>query len=239
MNDEPISKSFTPFNKIPRLNRLCTITEKIDGTNASVCIAHESEVDGGYGIGGSHWISLVNGFYVAAGSRTRWIKPGDDNFGFAAWVRDNTTDLLKLGRGLHFGEWWGQGIQRGYGLAERRFSLFNTARWGDAAVRPACCNAVPVIYEGPFRTEATSVALDRLRIAGSQAAIGFMNPEGIVVYHRAANHLFKATIKGDEEGKHADAHVKKERLPREPKDGSKGGRRKEQLPFDGPDRRVK
>ena len=32
---------FKPFNKIPRLNRLCTITEKIDGTNG---IIHIEEV---------------------------------------------------------------------------------------------------------------------------------------------------------------------------------------------------
>ena len=32
--------------------------------------------------------------------------------------------------GRHFGEWWGSGIQRGYGLDEKTFSLFNAYRWG-------------------------------------------------------------------------------------------------------------
>ncbi len=61
------------------------------------------------------------------GSRTRWITAQDDNHGFARWVEGNKQELLKLGAGRHFGEWWGSGIQRGYGLqkGEKRFSLFN------------------------------------------------------------------------------------------------------------------
>ena len=57
---------------------------------------------------------------------------------------------MELGVGQHFGEWWGFGIQRGYGLHERRFSLFNTGRWSDPAVRPACCGVVPVLADGDF-----------------------------------------------------------------------------------------
>jgi hypothetical protein len=79
-------------------------------------------------------------------SRSRWITPDDDNFGFAAWVEANRDELLTLGPGRHFGEWWGSGIQRGYGLpkGEKRFSLFNVSRWGES--RPACCHVVPVLY---------------------------------------------------------------------------------------------
>lgn len=49
-------------------------------------------------------------------SRTRWITPEDDNYGFAKWANENKEELLKLGIGQHFGEWWGSGIQRGYNL---------------------------------------------------------------------------------------------------------------------------
>ena len=226
---------FKPFDKIPRLNRLCTITEKIDGTNG---IIHIGPYVDHTAFGPNAPLTQINGHEVWAGSRTRWIKPGSDNHGFAAWVLTNAEELVaKLGEGTHYGEWWGAGIQRGYGLTEKRFSLFNTARWGDAAVRPACCSVVPTLWEGLFSSGHVQMALERLARFGSHAAPSFPNPEGIVVYHHAANSLFKATIVGDEEGKHADAHPKKIREPKPPRDPSKGGRRKEQLPFDGLDRR--
>jgi hypothetical protein len=43
--------------------------------------------------------------------------------------------------------------------------------------------------------------LSLLEDTGSFAAQGFMNPEGIVIYHTAANMMFKKTIKNDEKGK--------------------------------------
>lgn len=104
--------AFVEFPKLARAARQCIITEKIDGTNAQVYISDD-------------------GFTMKVGSRTRWITPQDDNFGFAAWVEANREELMKLGPGRHYGEWWGSGIQRAYGLpkGERRFSLFNVSRW--------------------------------------------------------------------------------------------------------------
>jgi hypothetical protein len=136
---------------------------------------------------------------VLAGSRNRYLTPEDDQFGFAAWVRDHETELRELGFGLHFGEWWGQKIQRAYGLTERRFSLFNLKRWGET--RPACCHVVPVLYEGTFLQAAFEIALDRLKLHGSFAAPGFMRPEGIIIWHAASGTLFKRTIEKDEEPK--------------------------------------
>lgn len=154
------------------------ITEKIDGTNGLVYI-DESGV-------------------VWAGARRRWLSTtkGDDNHGFAAWVEQHAVDLGTLGPGYHYGEWWGLGIQRGYGLKEKRFSLFNTARWGES--RPACCGVVPVLYSGLFSSEAVEDALLRLRIEGSLASPGFTRPEGVVVFHEAARVLFKKTLEKDE-----------------------------------------
>ena len=43
--------------------------------------------------------------------------------------------------------------------------------------------------------------VELLKINGSYAAEGFMDPEGIVVYHDAAKHGFKKTIKDDEKPK--------------------------------------
>ena len=167
---------FEEFPKMPRLSREVIITEKIDGTNAQVCITEDGQ--------------------FLTGSRSRWITPDDDNFGFAKWAQDHRDELMKLGPGRHYGEWWGVGIQRNYGLSERRFSLFNVARWGD--VRPACCHVVPVLCRGDFDTQRISQVLAHLAEDGSVAAPGFMKPEGIVVFHTAANRGFKKTLEKDE-----------------------------------------
>lgn len=174
---------FPEMTKIPRLSRDCTVTEKIDGRNSSIYISDNGE--------------------FLTGSRTRWITPGKqtDNYGFSRWAHENKEELLKLGPGHHFGEWWGLGIRRGYGLTEKRFSLFNTHRWSDPAVRPACCSVVPVLYHGLFRSEDVQYELNMLILEGSVAAPGFMKPEGVVIYHEASKQLFKKTIEKDDKPK--------------------------------------
>lgn len=169
---------FIEFAKIVRLSRECVITEKIDGTNGCIYIGEAGE------------------FLV--GSRTRWITPEQDNHGFARWAYDNKDDLMKLGAGRHFGEWWGSGIQRGYGLqkGEKRFSLFNVHRWDEE--RPACCNVVPTLFRGMFDTNTVQSCLADLQKNGSHAVQGFMKPEGIVIFHTAGGYLFKKTIEKDE-----------------------------------------
>ena len=191
-----MNNEFAEFPKIARLSRECIITEKIDGTNAQICITESGE------------------FLV--GSRTRWITPEQDNYGFAAWAYANRDELMTLGVGRHFGEWWGQGIQRKYAMTEKRFSLFNVSRWclhgsepqriqtADPRVEkfqdilPACCGLVPVLYRGVFTTQACEDALNLLREKGSVASPRFMKPEGIVCYHVAASIGFKKTLEKDE-----------------------------------------
>lgn len=172
---------FTQFQKIPRLSRECVVTEKIDGTNACIYIGENGE--------------------FLAGSRTRWITPQDDNFGFAKWAYEHKEELLKLGIGRHFGEWWGSGIQRNYGLMEKRWSLFNVSIWGDDAVRPACCHVVPVLFQGSFDTYTVDRCIEKLVAQGSLASPGFTKPEGVVIYHVAAASYFKKTIEKDAEYK--------------------------------------
>jgi hypothetical protein len=186
---------FTPFPKLARLQREVLITEKIDGTNAQVFITDDGR--------------------MLTGSRTRWITPEDDNFGFARWAADHKDELMQLGPGSHFGEWWGQGIQRKYGLSERRFSLFNVSRWclhnetpeaiptADPRivkmqeVLPACCHLVPILRRGINITTLAESALYELSQRGSVAAPGYMHPEGIVVFHVAGNVGFKMTLDND------------------------------------------
>lgn len=178
-----MTQEFEPFAKMARLSRDCVVTEKLDGTNGQIVIDEEGN--------------------ILVGSRTRWITPGKttDNYGFASWVERNREEILKLGVGKHFGEWYGNGIQCGYGLSEKRFALFNVHRWRNNPDLPSCCEVVPVLYEGVFDMDMINDCLESLRVHGSVAAPGFMNPEGIVIYHKAANVLFKKTIKNDESPK--------------------------------------
>lgn len=192
---QDINSAFTEFPKMARLSRECIITEKLDGTNAQIYITDDEQ--------------------LLVGSRTRWITPENDNYGFAQWAREHRDELLTLGPGRHFGEWWGQGIQRKYGMSEKRWSLFNVARWcmhgqepnriksADPRIEkwqdvlPPCCSLVPVLYRGIFTTQACDDALETLRQNGSVAGPGFMKPEGIVCFHVAGNVGFKKTLEKD------------------------------------------
>ncbi len=192
MNEEI---EFTPFKKTARLTRECYVTEKLDGTNASIYITESGD--------------------MLVGSRNRWITPANDNYGFAGWAERNREELMKLGPGHHFGEWWGNGIQRAYGLKQKQFSLFNTYRWIDKnagapkqinkdpqnpifqEVVPECCGVVPILFNGLFTTEAVDKCLGDLRERGSVAAPGFMKPEGVMVFLVAPNLFLKKTLDND------------------------------------------
>ncbi len=187
---------FREFPKMARLSREVIITEKLDGTNAQIYISDDGQT-------------------MLIGSRTRWITPQDDNHGFAKWAESHRDELLTLGPGRHFGEWWGQGIQRGYGLKEKRFSLFNVQRWAlhgtepktyptmdprvtrTQDVLPPCCGLVPVLERCSFDTKDVDMWLEYLRTNGSVAAPGFLKPEGVVVFHIAGTVGFKKTLGND------------------------------------------
>jgi len=174
---------FRKYTKIPRFSRECIITEKIDGTNAQILITEDNK--------------------VYAGSRKRWITPGKqtDNYGFAQWVKTYEKELLKLGPGRHFGEWFGKGINRNYRLQDKYFVLFNVHFWNSLEDKPNCVGVVPVIIEGIMSSELIGTAIDKLECKGSYLVPGFMNPEGIVIHHCASNRLFKKTIVGDDSPK--------------------------------------
>lgn len=170
---------FKAYNKIARLSRDITITEKIDGTNAQIAITADGE--------------------LRAGSRNRWLTPQADNFGFAKWCVDNYEELRKLGPGRFYGEWWGNGIQSGYGQDEKIFSLFHIANITGEI--PNCVSIVPALYFGPFSEAAIDDTMAKLRVNGSRAAPGWKYPEGIVIYFHQNGATFKKTFKHDEEGK--------------------------------------
>lgn len=189
---------FSSFGKISRLLSMpMIITEKIDGTNAQVYIDYKAAVlpeDIGFNLNDDP----TSEFSVIAGSRSRWILPVSDNFGFAGWVKSNIPELLKLGPGRHFGEWWGQGIQRTYGLKDKRFWLFNTGRFSNPEQRPACCGVVPVLHHGQFNQNDIEQVRGKLKETGSVAVPGWKDPEGIIVFLPKANVLFKSTYENDD-----------------------------------------
>jgi hypothetical protein len=189
------------------------VSEKIDGTSCQILIAPENWIDGKAAFDAP--VDPKTCVFMV-GSRTRYITPDDDNHGFAAWAMAHREELiLGLGHGRHFGEWWGCGINRGYGLTkgEKRWSLFNTNRWGPCRDmekypndRPACCSVVPVLWQGDFRTERILGVMDVLGTHGSYAAEGYMKPEGIVVFHTGkGGSYFKKTFEKDASGKGGEA----------------------------------
>lgn len=159
---------FEPYGKTPRWRSQVVVTEKIDGSNCFIIVPEDPELP------------------LAVGSRNRYISPGKatDNFGFAAWVADNEEKLRRLGPGRHNGEWWGCGIGRGYGLTERRWSLFQATRWTPEVLAelqlPSNVHVVPILERCEDAGSAVTQAC-RMLALGSVAAPGYKNPEGFIV----------------------------------------------------------
>lgn len=168
---------FVPWPKTPRLFKAMTITEKIDGTNGCVVITDDGD--------------------VFCQSRKRFITPADDNHGFAKWVYGNSKGISEvLGPGRHYGEWWGNGINRGYGCSqgEKYFSLFNVKKWDWLAGESnpvEGLTVVPAIYSGDFNTWEVIHNAKLLQESGSWAKPGYDRPEGVCIYHEASGHLYK------------------------------------------------
>ncbi len=158
---------FKAFPKIERIGKMSMqITQKIHGTNAQVFIYKDSE----------------GNLQLLTGSRTRWITPESDNYGFAAHVYANKQEFIdKLGPGQHFGEWAGPGINSGEGLTEKTFVLFDWWKYPVERELPPKTVAVPVLYQGEMSLAKLEEVMTDLKTTGSKLMPGFMRPEGVVV----------------------------------------------------------
>jgi hypothetical protein len=176
---------FIKWPKIPRADRAlgCIITEKVDGTNAQIARSED----------GDTWYF---------GSRSRWLSLEKDNFNFCWWghqpgVVNGLENIVNPGRRI-YGEWFGAGIQRRYGLEGKFFMPFNhtfeDAITHNPAVKGLNIVPVPVLYKGRFEWGRVIEAMDFLDTDGSQVAPGFMKPEGVVVYFPQINCSFKRTF---------------------------------------------
>lgn len=110
--DETGEPIYDPTRELPKLKFKGTV--KLHGNNASVCY---NSIDG-----------------MWAQSRSNIITPTQDNAGFASFVDKNKEVFMKFFKSFKynpenftisiFGEWCGQGIQRGVGIADLPKSFF-------------------------------------------------------------------------------------------------------------------
>lgn len=154
---------FIAFPKIEKFAALkMSITQKIHGSNALVCISPDGE--------------------LKTGSRTRWVTPEDDNYGFSNFVNAHREEFITLlGPGYHYGEWAGPGINSGEGLSVKTFVLFDWWKYPAERKLPLNVRPVPVLYNGAADVSAVHLAMDKLLTEGSLLSPGFMRPEGVVV----------------------------------------------------------
>lgn len=186
---------FISWTSTPRFHKYLTITEKIDGTNTCIRI-----LDG----------------VVTAQSRKRLITPGDDNYGFAKWVYENAGALTDvLGYGVHFGEWFGEGIQKNpLGVEGKRFAHFSPWKFqGEARERvenSGLVEFVPVLHEGQADWATIPGIMDDLLWNGTKVkgarmvSQGFGHdddnmapPEGIIVWHKESQQKYKILCQND------------------------------------------
>ena len=202
--------NFSSFPKIEHLNDLVmVITQKIHGTNAQIFIeeAASESLDQG--------LVLVEEkkYLVRAGSRTKWITPEDDNYGFASWVEANKVSLVKyLGPGQHFGEWAGPKINSGEGLTKKTLVLFDHYRYEKEGLPPDTV-LVPVLYSGAYSAEVIERVMQELKSNGSVRVPGFMRPEGIVV--KFAGKRFKKVFHPEETAWKKPRKKSSEQTPKE------------------------
>jgi hypothetical protein len=193
------------FKAYPKTHRIgteqYTITEKVDGTNGVVYVHKAKPADFRVGKDRS---------YVKAGSRSRWLEDDGskkwDNHGFGEWVMENERALIELPEGFHYGEWYGRGINRNYGLKDRRFMLFDYARYdklitnnnilGDL-IETETVLADVVTYD--YLSIAIKLNSACLSVEGSVHVRGFSDPEGLIIRSKLRPAVYKYIIRKDEE----------------------------------------
>jgi len=190
---------FIKWPSTPRFHKYLTIAEKINGTNAAIRI-----LDG----------------KVTTQSRKRIITPDDDNFGFARWAYDNAGALTDvLGYGVHFGEWFGEGIQKNpLGIEGKRFAHFSPWKFNDAEKErienSGLVEFVPILFEGQADFMTIPTVLTNLSQFGSQVSgaaryvpESFDGPagdftvankaEGIIVWQKETQQKYKILLEND------------------------------------------
>jgi hypothetical protein len=187
---------FEAFPDIKKLGSAALfITQKIHGSNAQVFIFQQED----------------GSLDLRCGSRSRWIAPGNDNYGFAEMVYANKQAFIDtLGPGRHYGEWAGPGINSGEGLKVKTFILFDHWKYPPERSLPPNTVVVPVLFSGAFDLSRVQECMDDLKANGSKLVPGYMNPEGCVV--RIKGERYKVVFQAEETGwKSAKSDYQKEK----------------------------
>lgn len=229
MNNEEFENTMGQFRKwssTPRWHKGLRVYEKIDGTNGCVIVQRVGLTD--LGMVPKDAVAVLDdsqefGYWVRAQSRSRIITPGNDNFGFAKWVHDNSWALAHvLDQGYHYGEWFGEGIQKNpLGIEGRRFYLFHAWYWArpENALKLSQSGVtglghVPVLHDPDTHGEATwetiPAIMDDLAWYGTkvEGAVGVVSgyahepdtmarPEGIIVWHKDTQQKYKILLDND------------------------------------------
>lgn len=237
-DNEDTFGQFKSWGSTPRFHKGLHITEKINGTNAGVSVQGFSY---GHHVRNeipSDAILVVDDennveYLVRAQSRKRIITPDNDNFGFAGWVWENAEGLANLlGFGYHYGEWYGEGIQKNpLAVKGRKWALFNTWHWGrkenlerlKAADIPGL-TIVPVLHDEQRDGPADYMTIPQILgdLHNGSYADGYETlpnahkmdfhvegPEGIIVWQRETQQRYKILLREDDKHKWEVAQEKR------------------------------
>lgn len=148
---------------------------KLHGTNAAVYIDKKGNIQ--------------------AQSRTRFITPDDDNYGFAAWVENNKDCFSHLRGPLYiYGEWAGPGIQSGVavsGIESRTFFIICMVK-GEQGQRYAISNPEAIASSVPARN-----TLKVLPYAGDPVTIKIYDSETLDNFVQTVNQDIELIDKKD------------------------------------------
>ena len=177
------------YNSFPSIERLeniyCIISEKIDGTNGLI---------------------EINETNVRFGSRNRYVFFNDDNAGFANFFRDYEARFKDAAKDIItdesyplriYGEWFGCGIQRNYGLKDKFFMPFHLF-YSKKLIEYQIPNIVTpnIMYAGKFSIEVVDACMQQLKLDGSGVVKNYKQPEGIVIFFPKYNFRLKETFDG-------------------------------------------
>ena len=220
--------NYPSFSSIERLENIyCIISEKIDGTNGLIEIQNKAN--------NSNTGSMI----VKFGSRNRYISFSDDNAGFANFFRHYEKKFKNMAKEIIassynedsqtdeiptenyplriYGEWFGKGIQRGYGLKDKFFMPFSTF-YAEKLIEYQVPNIVKpnIMYTGKFSQEIADTCMQTLT-NGSLIIPEFKRPEGIVIHFPKYNFRLKQTFEGSkwEQNIPKAEHDKKPKLQKE------------------------
>src|ERR1035437_996109 len=234
------------FESFPDIKKLGTavlfITQKIHGANAQIFIYRDYKVletvkadakieeyqdtypgvELGLELYDPSNSLLVERFTnLACGSRSQWVSPGKDNYGFDEMVYANKQAFIDtLGLGRHYGEWAGPGINSGEGLKTKTFVLFDHWKYPPERPLPPNTVVVPVLYSGPFDMAKVQECMDDLKANGSKLVPGFTRPEGCVV--RIKGDRYKVVFNAEETAwKNGDPEYQKNKSREENKAAEK------------------